>query len=71
MTGDTVGELTRKPDGPSHANELGEMIGGMIWANILCGIDVDNINFKPEVVDEKYMPLAKAAAKAAIAQYNR
>ena len=71
MTDDTVGELTRRPDGPSHANELGEMIGGMIWANILCGIDVDNINFKPEAVDEKYMPLAKAAAKAAIAQYNR
>ena len=71
MTGDTVGELTRRPDGPSHANELGELIGAMIWANILCGIDVDSMNFKPEEVDEKYMPLAKAAAKAAIAQYNK
>jgi len=71
ISGDEIGELTRNPDGPSHANRLGEFIGAMIWANVLCGIELDKISFIPEEVDPAAVPLAKAAAKAALAMYRK
>lgn len=70
-TGDTVGRLTRKPDGPSHANELGEYIGGLVWYAVLTGGDVDAISYVPEEVDASYVEAAKKSVKAAVAMYNR
>ncbi len=68
LTGDTTGELTRKPDGPSHANNLGEFIGALIWFAILGGGDIDSVRFIPETVDPAYIPAAKEAAKRAITE---
>ena len=70
LTGDKTGELTRNPDGPSHANALGEFIGGLIWYALLGGGDYQSIKFVPEGVDAKYIPLAKEAVKSALAMYN-
>jgi hypothetical protein len=69
-TGDTVGELTRNPDGPSHANSLGEYIGGLVWYTVLTGNDIDKIKFVPETVDPKYISEAKKSVKTAISMYN-
>lgn len=69
-TGDPVGRLTRKPDGPSHANELGEFIGGMTWYAALTGGDVDKLTYIPEEVDASYVAAAKRSVKAAAAMYN-
>lgn len=70
LTGDKTGELTRNPDGPSHANALGEFIGGLIWYALLGGGDYQSIKFVPDGVDTKYIPLAKEAVKSALAMYN-
>lgn len=70
-TNDLVGELTRKQDGPSHANNLGEYIGGLVWYAVLTGNDIDKINFVPESVDAKYLSAAKKSVKAAVAMYNK
>ena len=70
LTGDETGELTRNPDGPSHANALGEYIGALIWYALLGGGDYQSIKFVPEGVDTKYIPLAKEAVKSALALYN-
>ena len=69
LTGDAAGELTRNPDGPSHANSLGEFIGGLIWYAMLGGEDYRSVSFVPEGVDAKYVPLAKEAVGSAIAMY--
>lgn len=70
LTGDKTGELTRNPDGPSHANALGELIGGLIWYALLGGGDYRSVSFVPEGVDAKYVPLAKEAVGTAIAMYK-
>ena len=70
LTGDATGELTRNPDGPSHANALGEYIGALIWYALLGGGDYKSIKFVPDGVDTKYIPLAKEAVKSALALYN-
>lgn len=70
LTGDKTGELTRNPDGPSHANALGEYIGALIWYALLGGGDYKSIKFVPDGVDTKYIPLAKEAVKSALALYN-
>ena len=70
LTGDKTGELTRNPDGPSHANALGELIGGLIWYALLGGGDYRSVSFVPEGVDAKYVPLAKEAVGSAIALYK-
>lgn len=70
LTGDKTGELTRNPDGPSHANALGELIGGLIWYALLGGGDYRSVSFVPEGVDAKYVPLAKEAVGSAIAMYK-
>ena len=70
LTGDATGELTRNPDGPSHANALGEYIGALIWYALLGGGDYKSIKFVPDGVDTKYIPLAKEAVKSALALHN-
>ena len=70
-TGDKTGELTRNPDGPSHANALGEYIGGMVWYSVMTGGSVDGIAYAPDGVDRDYVPAAKKAVKAAVAMYNK
>ena len=70
-TGDKTGELTRNPDGPSHANALGEYIGGMVWYSVITGGSVDGIAYAPDGVNRDYVPTAKKAVKAAVAMYNK
>ena len=70
LTGDKTGGLTRNPDGPSHANPLGEFIGGLIWYAVLGGGDYRSISFVPDGVDAKYVPLAKEAVGSAISMYK-
>ncbi|MCI8388860.1 MAG: DUF4886 domain-containing protein [Clostridiales bacterium] len=70
-TADATGEITRNPDGPSHANALGEFIGGLVWYTVLTGNDIDKITYIPEGVDEKYVVAAKKSAKAAVEMYNK
>ena len=70
LTGDKTGEITRNPDGPSHANALGEYIGGLVWYALLASGDIEKINFIPEGVDAKYIPAAKESVRCAIAMYN-
>ena len=70
-TGDKTGELTRNPDGPSHANALGEFIGGMVWYSVITGGSVDGIAYAPEGVDRAYVPAAKKAVTAAVKLYNK
>ncbi|MBQ8510841.1 MAG: DUF4886 domain-containing protein [Clostridia bacterium] len=70
LTGDTVGCLTRNPDGPSHANALGEYIGALIWFARLCGGNIDGVSFVPDGVKAWSVPLAKEAAKTALEMYK-
>ena len=71
LTNDPVGSLTRNNDLPSHANALGQFIGGLTWDSVLTGGDVDDITFVPEQVDPTYVPIAKQAIKAAIARWSK
>ncbi len=70
LTGDTVGSLTRKPDGPSHANTLGEYVAGLVWYTIFTGGDIDEISFVPDEVDPALIAPAKEAVKTAAALYR-
>lgn len=70
-TCDKIGELTRNPDGPSHANVLGEYIGGLVWYAVLTGQSIETLGYVPEGVAAEYVPAAKKSAQAAVSMYNR
>lgn len=70
LTADTVGSLTRHSDAPSHANRLGQYIGGLVWYGVLTGKDPTSITFLPERVSEEQAITAKKAVIEAIARYR-
>ena len=69
MTGDAIGETTRNPDGPSHANPYGEYIGGLLFYTALTGKSLDEIAFVPEGITEEQAIIAKCAVREALSMY--
>ncbi len=69
MCGDAIGETTRNPDGPSHANPYGEYIGGLLFYTALTGNSLDNITYIPEGITVEQSVIAKCAVRQALSMY--